>query len=188
MPVTARSVRTVPTRTTTQSVGTGTTPISPRARSAPVHISVPAVGISSVLGPARGLKPDGTIDDAPLSGPLWSLPWWYEGGPTPGQNGSAVILGHVDSAAGAGHLGVFFRLGDLRPGQQVIVALANGSVTRWTIATNRLYLDGQFPNTAVYNRSGPLTLRLVTCGGSFDWQTHEYQSVTVVTARPASTT
>ena len=164
------------------------TPAPGPRRSAPVRVAVPALEISSNLGPARGLKPDGTVDDAPLSGPTWSLPWWYEDGPAPGQHGSAVILGHVDSALGAGHLGVFFKLGDLQPGQQITVTLADGSVTRWVIASIRLYPDGHFPNAVVYDRSGPVTLRLVTCGGSFDWQTHEYDSAIVVTARPVRAT
>lgn len=156
------------------------------ARSAPVRVAIPALGISSPLGPARGLKADGTLDDAPLTGPSWSLPWWYYGGPAPGQYGSAVILGHVDSASGAGHLGVFFRLGALLPGQQIAVTLANNAVTHWTVTSTLLYGDAQFPNALVYSRTGPPVLRLVTCGGSFDWQTHEYQSATVVTARPTT--
>jgi len=99
-----------------------------------------------------------------------------------------VILGHVDSALGAGHLGVFYKLGDLQPGQRVTVTLADGIATQWVIASNHAYLDGQFPNAIVYNRNGPATLRLVTCGGNFDWQTHEYESAIVVTARPAQAT
>jgi hypothetical protein len=99
-----------------------------------------------------------------------------------------VILGHVDSALGAGHVGVFYKLGDLQPGQQVVVTLADGSATRWIIASNHAYLDDQFPNSIVYDRNGPATLRLVTCGGSFDWQTHEYESAIVVTARPFQVT
>lgn len=151
--------------------------------SAPVNIAIPALQISSALGPARGLNPDGTINDAPLSGPTWSLPWWYNGGPTPGQNGSAVLLGHVDSAVGAGHLGVFFHLGDLEPGQAITVTLGDGTVTRWVITSTDLYPDSQFPDAVVYDRSGPPVLRLVTCGGSFNWQTHHYESATVVTAQ-----
>lgn len=154
--------------------------------SPPVSIAIPAIGITSSLGPARGRNPDGTINDAPLSGPTWSLPWWYKGGPAPGQAGSAVILGHVDSAAGAGHLGAFFRLGNATPGERITVTLANGSVTSWAVTSAHLYPDDQFSDALVYGRSGPPTLRLVTCGGAFDYATHTYQSALVVTARPAS--
>lgn len=159
-------------RTTSQRV-----PVSP-----PQHIEIPSLGVSSPLGPARGLTSAGTIDDAPLSGPIWSLPWWYERGSTPGQPGSAVILGHVDSAMGAGHLGVFFRLGSLRAGQTIAVALADGVVTHWVVVSDVMYSDSHFPDSMVYGRSGPPTLRLVTCGGTFNWSTHLYESAVVVTA------
>jgi hypothetical protein len=145
---------------------------APLARSAPVSIDIPALSISSSLGPARGLESSGAIDDAPLSGPSWSLPWWYDEGPAPGQDGSAVILGHVDSAIGTGGLGVFLRLGDVRPGESIDVGLADRSTTHWIASSTYLYSDAAFPDALVYSGSGRPTLRLVTCGGSFDWQTH----------------
>ena len=148
--------------------------------SAPARLALPSLGISSPLGPARGLNPDGTVNDAPLTGPTWSLPWWYDVGPSPGQSGSAVILGHVDSALGG--LGVFFRLGDVQAGQRVDVTLANGTTTHWTVTSVHLYADADFPDALVYARSGPPALRLVTCGGAFDGSTHEYESTFVVTA------
>jgi hypothetical protein len=154
------------------------------APSPPVRISIPSIAVSSVLGPSRGLTPAGTIDDAPLSGPVWALPWWYDRGPAPGADGSSVILGHVDSASGAGHLGVFFRLGDLRPGNAVVVTLADGSVTRWKVLSVRMYSDTSFPDGLVYDPAGPPRLRLVTCGGAFNWTTHHYESAIVVTAAP----
>jgi sortase (surface protein transpeptidase) len=143
---------------------------------------LPSLGISSPLGPALGLNPDGTVDDAPLTGPTWSLPWWYDVGPSPGQSGSAVILGHVDSALGQGGLGFFFRLGDVRAGQGINVTLANGTTSHWTVTSLHLYANADFPDALVYARSGPPALRLVTCGGAFDGSTHEYESTLVVTA------
>src|SRR5580658_8095766 len=116
--------------TTTESAGERRASL---AGSAPVSIDIPALSVSSDLGPARGLDSSGAIDDAPLSGPIWSLPWWYDEGPAPGQDGSAVILGHVDSAIGAGGLGVFFRLGEMRPGEYIDVRLADGSITHWIV-------------------------------------------------------
>jgi hypothetical protein len=156
---------------------------APLERSAPVTIDIPAVPIASKFGPARGLDSSGAIDDAPLSGPSWSLPWWYDEGSAPGQDGSAVILGHVDSAIGAGGLGVFFHLGDVHLGNSIEVGLADGSITHWVVTSTELYPDATFPDALVYSVSGPPTLRLVTCGGNFDPQTHLYQSALVVTAR-----
>ncbi|MHB1709999.1 MAG: class F sortase [Acidimicrobiales bacterium] len=178
----ANQVTPTPAGATTSAVPASTT----GAASVPVNVAVPALGISSTLGPALGLNPNGTIEDAPLSGPTWSLPWWYEAGPAPGQPGSAVILGHVDSALGAGKLGVFFRLGDATRGEAITVTLANGTVTSWDVLSVRLYPDNRFPDALVYTRSGPPLLRLVTCGGAFDYQTHAYRSALVVTARPVN--
>jgi Sortase domain len=158
------------------------TPSAALARSAPQSIAIPALGVASRFGPARGLNTNGTVNDAPLSGPVWSLPWWYDYGPSPGQRGSAVLLGHVDSAVGAGHLGVFFRLGEMQPGEAIEVRLADGVLTRWTAVSTVVYRDSEFPDAAVYDTTGLPTLRLVTCGGPFDWRTHHYESAVVVTA------
>lgn len=154
--------------------------------SAPVRILIPALRISSPLGMARGLQPTGAVADAPLSGPTWSLPWWYSGGPVPGQDGSAVILGHVDSAVGVGHLGVFFSLGKLRPRQTITVLEVNATVTQWMVTSTRLYANGNFPNAAVYDPTGAPTLHLVTCGGIYNWRTHHYESAVVATAQLVS--
>jgi hypothetical protein len=62
------------------------------------------------------------------------------------------------------------------------VTLANGTTTNWTVTSVSLYADDLFPDGLVYARSGPPVLRLVTCGGAFDWSTHEYESSLVVTA------
>lgn len=152
------------------------------ARSQPTTLSIPALKIATALGPPRGLTSEGTIDDAPLSGPDWALPWWYDGGPSPGQHGSAVLLGHVDSAIGSGHLGAFFSLGKAQRGDKATVTLADHVVTRWSVRSVVLYPDARFPDATVYARTGSPTLRLVTCGGRFDPTTHLYQSVVVVTA------
>lgn len=162
------------------------TPLASDQASPPTRISIPALGVTSALGPARGLNPNGTVNDAPLTGPIWSLPWWYSGGPAPGEDGSAVILGHVDSAIGAGHLGTFYRLGDLEAGDTVSVTLDSGVVTHWSVVSDVLYADTDFPDSVVYDPTGPPMLRLVTCGGTYDTSTHEYEGAVVVTAELTS--
>jgi len=158
---------------------------APIPRSAPVHISIPAIGVTSQLGPARGITTADTVTDAPLTGPIWNLPWWLSTGPAPGQDGSAAILGHVDSAIGAGHLGVFFKLGNLAPGAPISVTLADGTVTDWVVTSDILYPDTSFPDASVYTKAGPPTLSLITCGGTFNYTTHLYESAVVITAREA---
>ncbi len=110
---------------------------------------------------------------------------WYKFGPAPGQRGSAVILGHVDSYRG---IGVFFYLDTLRPGDQVVVRLADRKIVRFAVIGLREYTKSQFPEKVVYGYRAYSALQLVTCGGVFDHQTGHYLSnIVVYTKRVTST-
>lgn len=142
------------------------------ARSLPVSITIPAIGVRSGLLDV-GRNPDGTIQVPPLNDPpLTNEAAWYEFSPTPGQRGPSIIEGHVDSARNGPS--VFFRLGALRPGDLVNVALADHQVAVFKITGVRLYSKGRFPAGAVYGDTDYAALRLITCGGGFDATTHHY--------------
>ena len=98
-------------------------------------------------------------------------------GPLPGQVGSAVILGHVDSYQGEG---VFFQLRTLQPGNQIEVNLADGVIATFKVTSVAMYQKTQFPDQEVYGSTGSSDLQLVTCGGAFDSQTGHYLSNIVV--------
>jgi len=153
--------------TTTQPSGSG-----PLTRSQPAAIRIPAIGVSSDVT-AIGENADGTIA-VPQPGPDYNKAAWYQYSPTPGQLGPSIIEGHVDSAKQGPS--VFYKLGDLRPGNEVDVTLADGAVTVFTIDGVRSYPKDQFPIQAVYGNTNNPALRLVTCGGSFDSATGHYQS------------
>ena len=104
-------------------------------------------------------------------------PGWYQLGPSPGQIGSAVILGHVDSSDGPA---VFFKLRSLVAGDIVNVTLADGIAARFKVTSVATYLKSDFPDEAVYTSHGYSALQLVTCGGVFDTQTGHYLSNVVV--------
>jgi hypothetical protein len=144
------------------------------ARSLPISISIPAIGVSSRLLYV-GLNPDGTIQVPPLNDPpLTNEAAWYKYSPTPGQLGPSVIEGHVDSLSGGPS--VFFRLGALEPGDLVYITLADRQVAVFKITGVRLYPKDQFPTSTVYGNTDYAGLRLITCGGSFDEQGHHYRS------------
>ncbi len=149
-----------------------TTSVPPIARSVPVSLQVPTIGVSTSLS-ALGLNATGTVQ-VPTND---EQPGWYELGPTPGQTGSSVILGHVDTFKGPG---VFFRLRTLEAGDQVDVTLADGTVVRFAVSTVAQYTKAQFPDQEVYASHGFSGLQLVTCGGTFDSQTGHYLSNIVV--------
>ena len=149
-----------------------TTAVPAIARSVPVSLQVPTIGVSTSLS-ALGLNATGTVQ-VPTDD---EQPGWYELGPTPGQIGSSVILGHVDTFQGPG---VFFRLRTLEAGDQVGVTLADGTVVHFAVSTVAQYTKAQFPDQEVYASHGFSGLQLVTCGGTFDSQTGHYLSNIVV--------
>lgn len=149
-------------------------------RSLPISISIPAIGVRSRLLYV-GLNPDGTIQVPPLNDPpLTNEAAWYKYSPTPGQLGPSIIEGHVDSLRAGPS--VFFRLGALKPGDLVYVTLADGRVAVFKITGVRLYRKSQFPTSTVYGNTDYAALRLITCGGSFDEQSHHYTSNVVAFA------
>jgi sortase (surface protein transpeptidase) len=152
--------------------------ISPTVRSVPLTLSIPAIGLRVPLS-QLGLNPNHTVQ-VPTN---FQEPGWYEFGPSPGQIGSAVILGHVDSYRGPA---VFFRLRDLRPGDHVDVSLADGVVTHFVVRQVAEYPKAHFPTVSVYGQRGYSALQLVTCGGVFDTQTRSYLSNVVVYTSLAS--
>lgn len=184
-PAAGRRASTSSTPSATSSAVPATGPVL--ARSLPVAIRIPAIGVSSGVQDL-GLNPDGTIA-VPQPGPLYNEAAWYEYSPTPGQLGPAVVEGHVDSAAEGPS--VFFRLGALVPGEHVDVTRADHTVAVFTVTAVRRYPKDAFPTAAVYGNTHRAALRLVTCGGSFDRASGHYTSNIVVFAdltasRPAS--
>jgi sortase (surface protein transpeptidase) len=142
------------------------------ARSVPSTLRIPAIGLSVPLS-TLGLNADGTVQ-VPTN---TVEPGWFQLGPTPGQVGSAVILGHVDSYQGPG---VFFQLRTLASGDQVFVDLTDGMTVEFTVNTVAMYSKQEFPAQRVYGSHGSSALQLVTCGGAFDHQTGSYLSNVVV--------
>jgi sortase (surface protein transpeptidase) len=147
-----------------------------RATPVPVRIDIPSIGVSSALD-RLGRAPDGTVETPPLR--RAAVAGWYALGPRPGDPGSAVILGHVDSKRGPA---VFFRLRELRRGDEVTVRRADGSVLRFVVERTEQFDKQRFPTDDVYYPTLTPGLRLVTCGGLFDYRSGHYRSNIIVFA------
>jgi Sortase domain len=155
-------------------------PAAPKAslpRSAPVSVVIPAIGVRSPLL-RLGLNPDGTMQVPDLATSADEAAW-YKYSVTPGQIGTAVIEGHVDSQVGPA---VFFRLGALHPGDHIDVTLADGMTAVFRVTGVREYSKGDFPAEMIYGPTKYAALRVVTCGGTFDYATGHYLSSVVVFA------
>ena len=130
------------------------------AHSIPVALRIPAIGLDVPVS-ALGLNPDGTVE-VPTD---YQEPGWFRLGPTPGQVGSAVILGHVDTKQGPA---VFYHLRELRAGDRIEVSLAGGAVVHFAVRSVEMFRKKKFPGHRVYGSPGYSALQLITCGGKFE--------------------
>jgi sortase (surface protein transpeptidase) len=140
----------------------------------PVRLRIPPIHVTSGLE-RLGRARDGTIQEPTR----WEVAGWYAQGPRPGDPGSAVIMGHVDSTRGPA---VFYRLRQLGPGDRIDVTRADGSVARFVVQRTGQYDKRRFPTDEVYYPTLTPELRLVTCGGEFDFTTGHYRSNIIVFA------
>jgi hypothetical protein len=163
------------------AIGRGTVKGPALRRSPPVSVTIPAIGVKSKLL-HLGLNSDGTIQVPPLTTSADEAAW-YKNSVTPGQAGTAVIEGHVDSYHGPA---VFFRLGALHPGNQIDVTLADGITAVFRVTGVREYAKDKFPAKAIYGPADYAALRVITCGGDFDTATGHYLSSVVVFATLSS--
>jgi hypothetical protein len=146
------------------------------ARSAPIQIVIPKIGVDTTFVPPLGLNPDKTV----------SVPdnyiqvGWYSGGATPGEVGPSVILGHVDSFEGPA---VFYKLGKLEAGDEVTITRADGTIAVFEVIDTERYSQDAFPTEKVYGPIDFAGLRLITCTGTFNKAEQKYSHNTVVYAK-----
>ena len=139
---------------------------------APVSLTIPAIGVHTKLI-RLGITAQGTLQ-VPTS---TTVAGWYTGSPRPGEIGSSVIAGHIDSYLGPG---IFYRLRDMKPGERIYVQRANGSLAVFSVYAVRQYPKAHFPTGTVYGPEPDAELHLITCGGTFDYATRSYLSNVVV--------
>ncbi|WP_018656744.1 class F sortase [Actinomadura flavalba] len=150
----------------------------PLDRSPPKTIRIPKLRVEAPVS-RLGLRPDGRIEEPPLSRP--NLAGWYEKGPTPGEVGPSVVLGHVDAHKKPA---VFFRLRELKKGDRIEIARQDGSVATFAVQKLESVPKKKFPGEKVYAEDiDYASLRLVTCGGAFDASTGHYLDNTIAYAK-----
>jgi len=142
--------------------------------SRPVALTIPLIGVQTNLI-YLGLTSDGSLQVPSTA----YVAGWYTGSPRPGAIGSAIIVGHVDSYRGTG---IFFRLRTLRRGDKIYVRRADGTLVEFRVTSVQTYLKNHFPTEDVFGPVPDAELRLITCGGAFDFATKHYVSNIVVYA------
>jgi len=161
-------------------LGYSTPTATPTPATAPrphvLRLEIPALKVSAPVQPV-GILPDGTLGvpaDPRVVG------WWRQGA-APGEEGTVVLDGHVDTAeAGPGAL---FYLDRLPMGSAVLVQTDRGTFT-YRVVGRRVYRKTALP-ASVFDQATTPRLVLVTCGGPFDRKTGHYADNVVVYAVPA---
>ena len=144
------------------------------SKSVPLSLGIPGIGVDTGLV-RLGLGADGSLD---VPGDFGVAGWWT-GGSAPGDPGAAVVVGHVDSFKGRA---IFYRLRELTPGQEIVVARSDGSTVTFVVEALRQYPKDELPTDTIYGATPEPTLRLITCGGSYDRSSKSYRDNVVVFA------
>ncbi|TYB95217.1 class F sortase [Micromonospora sp. WP24] len=150
-------------------------------RSQPTRIKIPRIGVDAPTTPV-GLDRNQQIGVPPLNQPKTA--GWYKLGPSPGEVGTAVVVGHVDSRATG--QAVFFRLGALKPKDTIEVLRTDGKKARFIVDGVARYPKKQLPLNQVYGHTGKAQLRVITCGGDYDKKAKSYKDNIVVFATLAT--
>jgi Sortase domain len=161
--------------------------------SVPLQLQIPSLRIDApVLG--VGLTPKNVMDTptGSASSSVWQKAFWYRGGGTPGDAGTATIAGHVDDVLG--RPAIFANLKDLRPGDPVVVQdERTGREIDFVVTTTATYTVQQTLNPAILAQiygPGPVAgqgpqpstdglshLTLITCTGHWinRWGTYDHR-------------
>lgn len=145
-------------------------------RSVPTRVFIRSVWINAAVDQV-GLTRDGRIETPSYERAKNAA--WYKHGPTPGEAGPAVIVGHVDSKT---ERAVFFELRHVKVGAIIEITRADESKARFRVDSIEQFPKSDFPTERVYGDTPHPTLRLITCGGRFDKTLKDYLDNIVVFA------
>nr|WP_079160626.1 class F sortase [Streptomyces pactum] len=151
-------------------------PAADLPRSKPVRLLIPEISVDApftdlAIG-ANGQLQAPPPDDTNLVG-------WYAKGASPGEEGTSIIAGHVDTKTSAA---VFARLGQLEEGDVFHVERADGRKVSFEVDSLETFDKDDFPSKRVYGDADRAEVRLITCAGDYDRKAKDYTDNLVVFA------
>ncbi|WP_373686239.1 class F sortase [Streptomyces lunaelactis] len=145
-------------------------------RSAPKRLSILEIAVDAPFT-ELSVGASGQLDAPPPDNN--NLVGWFRGGATPGERGTSIVAGHVDTKTGPA---VFLLLSALKPGSRVDITREDGTVAIFTVDSVETFSKARFPNERVYADTPSPQLRLITCGGDYDRKAKDYEDNVVVFA------
>lgn len=103
---------------------------------------------------------------------------WFKLGARPGENGNAVIAGHLDTYSGKG--GIFWNLNKMKKGDYVYVTDENNNKMRFQVIKSVLYDDENAPMSEIFGPNSKAHLNLITCDGAWNQGKKSYDKRLVV--------
>ncbi|MFI9333073.1 class F sortase [Kitasatospora sp. NPDC052868] len=144
------------------------------AASVPTRLLIPAAGVDAPVT-GLGLNADGTVEVPPAD--RASEVGWYRNGPTPGETGPSVLIGHYDTAHGPA---VFHAMPKLKPGDGIQVRRTDGSTVSFRVRTLLQAPKDDFPTETVYGDTKAPELHLITCGGRIGADGHWTDNIIIL--------
>ncbi len=145
-------------------------------RSEPTRLLIPGIGVDAPFTDLA-LNSKGQLEPPPAHNT--NLVGWYAKGVSPGERGTAIIAGHVDTATSAA---VFVRLSELEKGDRFRVLRADGSKATFVVDATESFDKDDFPDERVYADTPDAQVRLITCAGDYDRSVKDYTENLVVFA------
>ncbi|WP_374227119.1 class F sortase [Streptomyces sp. AC558_RSS880] len=145
-------------------------------RSEPTRLLIPAIDVDAPFTDLA-IGSQGRLDPPPPHNT--NLVGWYAEGVSPGERGTAIIAGHVDTATSPA---VFARLGELDKGDRFRVLRADGSKATFVVDEAESFEKDDFPDERVYADTPDAQVRLITCSGAYDHAAKDYTENLVVFA------
>jgi len=151
--------------------------VGPRLTEAePIQIRIPKINVKANFEESLGVTETREIE-VPVG---YETVGYYKYGPTPGELGPAVVLGHVDSVDGPA---VFYSLGQLEVGDEIEIDREDGTTAVFEVTNLERHLQAGFPTEQVYGNIDHAGLRLITCSGTFDKGIQRYSHNLIVFAK-----
>ncbi|MGA2286184.1 MAG: class F sortase [Dehalococcoidia bacterium] len=152
-------------------------PQAPVKQALPVRVVIPSIGVDAPVS-VKTIEPNGTMQ--PPNGPEDVA--WYDFSARPGSGGNAVFSAHVDYHDYGP--AVFARLRELKKGDAVEVRLDDGSVRDYEVVLSVTYPAATAPFQEIVGATSSEMVTLITCAGSFDEASRQYNHRLVVRAVP----
>lgn len=141
----------------------------------PKQLWIPSVGLKAQVEPV-GLLENGQLE-VPVSSEVVGV---FVDGVLPGQQGNALMAGHVDNYKGPA---IFYPLKKVKPGDPVVLSDKEGKYLVFSVIAVESYPTTDAPLDKIFGDTDIEQLNLITCTGAYNRKKGEHEKRLVVYTR-----